>query len=164
MSDGWIELLSGFFWIFIQVGPVIFLLALGLFVGGWNERRHIRSLDRREKELKHMVINNLKRITAPDSVTQSNMVLGSVVIASDYLKSFLTSLRALVGGEMRSMQSLLIRARREAIVRMLEQAVQMGATEVWNVRLEFCSISQMRGKRGAASVEIIAYGTAVKRA
>ncbi len=150
--------------IVFQIVPVFLLLALGLFVGGWNERRHLRSLDRREEAFKHMIVNNLKRVTEPDSASQATMVIGSAVIASDYLKTFLTNLRNLVGGEMRSMQSLMIRARREAIVRMLEQATQIGATEVWNVRLEFCSISQMRGKRGAASVEILAYGTAVKRA
>ncbi len=40
---------------------------------------------------------------------------------------------------------------------------QRGAHEVWNVRFGFSNIQQMSGNRGAMSVELIAYGTAVRR-
>ncbi len=149
--------------LWLQVLPVVFLLMLGLMVGGLNQYRHCRNLDRREKALAHMIVTNLKRIPDPHTVSQATLVTGDTVIASDYLKTFLTKLRALVGGEMRSMQKLLTRARREAVLRMLENAQQLGADEVWNVRLEFSSVTQMRGRRGAAAVEILAYGTAVIR-
>ena len=69
------------------------------------------------------------------------LVIGQVVIATDYYKTFVTQLRNLVGGEMKSAMSLMSRARREAMVRLLEQARTRGATEVWNVRLQFTSIS-----------------------
>ena len=68
-----------------------------------------------------------------------------------------------MGGEMKSAQKLMNRARREALVRLLEQADRRGATEVWNVRFGFSNISQMRGRRGAMQVEILAWGTAVRR-
>jgi len=142
---------------------VLILLTLGIFVGGFNERRHLRELARREEEFGDIIVNNLKRVHDPDSVRRAELVSGSVVIATDYFKTFATKLRNLVGGEMHAALSLMTRARREAMLRLLAQARQMGATEVWNVRYQFCSISQMSGKRGAMSVEIVAYGTAVVR-
>jgi len=139
------------------------LLALGIFVGGWNERRHLRDLAMREHDLRDIVVNNLKRVPDPDTVRRAEFVSGNVVIATDYFKTFATKLRNLVGGEMHAALSLMARARREALLRLLVEARSIGATEVWNVRFEFCSISQLSGNRGAMSVEIVAYGTAVVR-
>ena len=85
------------------------------------------------------------------------------MIATDTFKSWVTRLRNLVGGEMRAARSLMLRARREALLRMLREAEAGGATEVWNVRYEFCSISMMRGSTGAMQVEMLAWGTAVRR-
>lgn len=146
-----------------QILPVIVLMVLGILAGGYNARRHLRSLEQREQALSAIKVTNLKRVDAMDCVRNTQMVLGQVVIATDYFKTFVTTLRNLVGGEMKAAQNLMTRARREALIRMLEQARAMNATEVCNVRFEFCSISQMRGKRGAMSVEVIAWGTAVSR-
>ena len=147
----------------IQIGIVSGLLVLGIIAGGWHERRHRRLLEKRETGMRHIRVDNRKCIPDPDTVQQTSLVTGQVVIATDYFKTFTASLRNLVGGEMKSIQSLLMRARREALVRMLEQARTMGATEVWNVRFEFCNISQMSRRTGTAQVEMLAYGTAVVR-
>lgn len=147
----------------IQPALVVALLLLGIFAGGVNERRHLRRLARREAGFRDIAVNNLKRVTDPDTVRRATLVSGSVVIATDYFKSFATALRNLVGGEMKAALSLMTRARREALLRLLAEARAAGATEVWNVRYQFCSISQMSGRRGAMSVEIVAYGTAVVR-
>jgi len=149
--------------ILIDVGPFIFFIALGLFAGRYNEHRHLVRLAAREAELKHLLVNNLKHVQNPADARQSAMVMGSVVIATDYLKTFLMTLRNLVGGEAKSAMTLMERARREAIVRMLDEADAMGAAEVWNVRFEFCNIAMMNGKKGAMQVEVLAYGTAVVR-
>ncbi len=85
------------------------------------------------------------------------LVMGSAVIGTDYFKQFLSSWRMLFGGEMKSYQTVLGRARREANVRMLEQAFDLGARAVINVRYETSQIS-----RGLAASEIVAYGTMVR--
>lgn len=146
-----------------NLSPFAVLILLGLFAGRFNEQRHFRSLALREAERMGMVVNNLKCVYDPQSVRDARMVMGNVVIATDYLKTFLMSLRNLVGGEARSAIRLMERARREAILRMLDEAAALGATEVWNVRLEFCNIAMMKGKKGAMQVEVLAYGTAVRR-
>ena len=147
------------------VSLVVFgvLLLIGVSTGGVQERRHFRSLARRERALSHVRLDNRKRVDAPDTIANATLVMGQVVIATDYFKTFATQLRNLVGGEMVGAQRLLTRARREALLRMQESAVTLGATEVWNVRFEFCNVSQMRGRAGAMQVEMVAYGTAVIR-
>lgn len=139
------------------------LLLLGISAGGFNERRHLRSLDRREADLGSIRTCNLKTVSELPAIRDATMVTGQVVIATDYFKTFATSLRNLVGGRMRAAESLMARARREALVRMLEQARQAGAGEVYNVRFGFSNISHMRGKRGVMQVEVIAWGTAIVR-
>ena len=145
------------------VGIPALLLGLGIFVGGYRERRHITSLDRREAKTKHVLVTNLKRIPDEERVDRVTLVEGEVVIATDYFKSFATAMRNLFGGEMRAVRSLMTRARREALLRMIEQAQALGAQEVWNVRFAFSNITQMSGNKGAIAVEIYAYGTAVVR-
>lgn len=141
---------------------VLFLIG-GLLFGKMNDRKHLASIKTREDRYSNILLDNRKRVTSPETVEVCTLVMGQYVSATDYFKSFATSLRALVGGEMNSILTLMERARREAILRMVEQALQHGATEVWNIRFETSNISQMNGKRGAAQVEIIAYGTAVRR-
>jgi uncharacterized protein YbjQ (UPF0145 family) len=88
------------------------------------------------------------------------LVTGSVVISVDYFKRFLASLRTLIGGRVTSYESLLDRARREAILRMKEEASKLGADKVFNIKLETSSISKSaKGKVG--SIEVLAYGTAL---
>jgi len=55
-------------------------------------------------------------------------VSGNVVIAMDYFKKIIANLKSLVGGSLDSYETMLERARREAIVRMLKQADELGAT------------------------------------
>jgi uncharacterized protein YbjQ (UPF0145 family) len=112
-----------------------------------------------------MGVTNLKSVVDPSSVERSSLVMGEAVIATDYFKSFAAALRNIVGGEVRAYQSLMIRARREAALRMLEGARRFGANEVCNVRFETSNIrsSSSRGSNAAASIEVLAFGTAVVR-
>lgn len=149
--------------IIFQVFVPLSLLVLGFSVGGFRERRHFRRLDRREAEARDILVTNLKHVANPETVRRSSLVGGQVVIGTDYFKTMATMLRNLVGGEMKSAQSLMTRARREAVLRMIDDARRLGATEVCNVRFAFCNISMMSGNKGAMSVEVYAYGTAVVR-
>jgi uncharacterized protein YbjQ (UPF0145 family) len=132
-------------------------------VGRYRERRHLASIVVREAALADIPVTNLKRIPDPDSVGQSMLVCGDAVIATDYFKSFAAKLRGIIGGEMRSYQTLMGRARREATLRMLEQARAAGATEVWNVRYETSNIRSAGRRQAAVSVEAFAFGTAIVR-
>ena len=144
--------------------PFVLLVGLGFFVGSWRERRHLASLARRESQYADITVRNVKTVPDPHTVTNSALVMGEAVIATDYFKSFAASLRNIVGGEMRTYETLMRRARREATLRLLEQARRLGATEVWNVRYETSNIRSASGGRAQSpSVEVFAFGTAVRR-
>ena len=57
-------------------------------------------------------------------------------------------------------ETLIDRARREAVLRMKEEAAQLGANYVFNIKMETSSISKGQ-KNAIGSVEVLAYGTAI---
>ena len=147
--------------VIMQILIPLFLVLVGLIVGKGIEMHHFRRLDEREKNYRDMVMTNLKTIPTQFENAQPFLVMGSAVIATDYFKVFAAGLRTLFGGEMKSYITLMERARREAVLRMLQQAKEQGAKVIWNVRYETtCTGGQQRKKPGG--VEILAYGTALK--
>lgn len=148
-----------------QLGVPIFLLLLGYFAGSMAEQSHYKSIRLRELRLRRLPTTNLRRPPVHWRVESAALVAGSTVVSVDYFKRFLAQLRGLIGGRVRSYESLLDRARREAVLRMKEEAVQGGFDAVINVRLESTNIaSPLRGDRGTAGVEVLAFGTALKLA
>ncbi|TNF34252.1 MAG: YbjQ family protein [Gammaproteobacteria bacterium] len=134
------------------------LLVLGYVFGQIAEKRHFKSIIEREKALRDVLCFNERHI--PDlGPADTTLVAGSVVVSIDYFKRFVAGLRNLVGGRMNAYESLLERARREATLRMKEEARARGATSVWNVRLETASIYK-GARQDVGSVEVVAYGTA----
>jgi len=142
----------------LQSIPFI-LIVLGFVTGRYIEKKHLRRLRLRESALGDIVVCNMRQLPRNLKVKDGFLVAGSVVIATDYFKVFAAGLRGLFGGELRTYRSLMSRARREALVRMLEQTKQAGAQAVWNVRFE---TSTIEGKRRAGGAEVLAYGTALR--
>lgn len=132
------------------------------FFGAWVERKHLRSLDEREAELEGIVVHQLKSMPPGWTVTGEPVLLSaSVVLANDYFKSFKSALKKLIGGNLTEHQRLMERGRREAIVRLKQEARNAGCNVVWNVRLE-TSMMQEQAKQKASSGEFIAYGTGMR--
>jgi len=82
------------------------------------------------------------------------LVQGNTIRAKNVGRDIMAGLKNLVGGELKGYTELLTESRREAMQRMLDQATQLGANAVINVRFSTSSITQ-----GAA--ELYCYGTAV---
>jgi len=143
----------------------VVLIVIGLVVGRENERRHYAELAANEHSLRDIISCSGRGAADANTFRSGTLVVGSVVIAEDYFKRVAASLKSLVGGNIRSYESLLERGRREAIVRMKQEARRLGATEVVTVRLETASLSEdWSGRRPMFSAELIAYGTALVRA
>lgn len=137
------------------------LLLLGYGVGSWVEKSHYRSIREREERLGDVLVIAAKMPT-PDLLARDGwLVGGNVVISVDYFKRFVSGLRNLLGGRVVTYESLLDRARREAILRMKKEALDSGANMIFNVKLETASISQS-ANNALGSIEVYAYGTAVK--
>ncbi|MDH5178591.1 MAG: YbjQ family protein [Gammaproteobacteria bacterium] len=141
---------------------VITLLLLGYIFGRYAEKRHYKSIIQREAELSNIPVVATKLIPPQDKFISIGLVAGNVVISVDYFKRFLAGLRNLVGGRVTAYESLLDRARREAILRMKEEAKAQGANLVFNIKLETSSISK-GSQNSIGSVEVLAYGTALKQ-
>ena len=135
--------------------PIVVLL-VGALAGSVIERRHLASLTRRE-ELPTPILTDLGWPPAGVVVTDARLVSGEAVLGADQGTEFLSTLRNRVGGEVVSLQKLLTRARREARLRMVDEARAVGADFVLNVRFEMCEV-------GGKAADVICYGTAVRRA
>lgn len=144
----------------INLGIFVVFLTLGYTVGRVAEKRHYRSILRREATLSDLMIVTTKTLPARAVAPKTQLVMGSVVISVDYFKRFVAGLRMLFGGRVHTYESLLDRGRREALLRMQERAKKLGADMIFNVRFETSSISKGAGK-SLGSAEVLAYGTAI---
>ena len=145
-----------------QFGFVLLLIALGWTAGTIAERRHLADLDEREAANGEFLVTQLKSFpAAAPSELAPQLIVGEAVIGTDYFKSFMASFCALFGGEVRSYQSLLERARRESTQRIIEQARELGYNAICNLRLETADVGgNSSNKKGVAIVCILASATA----
>ena len=145
------------------LGTTAVLLAIGGGIGHLLQHLHFESIRAREAETRALPTLNFMPTDWP--MTDASLVRGSTVVSIDYLKRFLSWFRSLVGGRMKSIEPMLERGRREAILRMQEAAMAAGADAVVNVRLETSRLANARGDmKGTTGIELVAYGTAVRRA
>jgi len=144
-----------------DISIFLILLGLGYVFGVIAEKKHYRSILRRESETNNVPCMTLKKPPA-GLRCKTQLVAGSVVISVDFFKRFLAGLRNLFGGRVKSYETLLDRARREAILRMKEKAIGDGAKVIMNVRIETSSISKSSSRKDSVgSIEVLAYGTAI---
>lgn len=144
-----------------ELAITLILISLGYFFGRRAEKKHYKSIIAREK-----IMNSLpamaSRMPPQDGNYDQVLVSGSVVIANDYFKMFVAGLRNLFGGQMSSYETLLDRARREAILRMKDEAKLLRASAVFNVKYETSNISG-QSKKKMPAIEVHAYGTALTK-
>jgi len=145
----------------ISIFVVLVLLAVGFFSGVYVEKKHYENIKKRERETLHVPVVTFGAKQPLPEARDAQMFVGSVVISSDYFKTFVLALRNLVGGRVVVYESLLDRGRREAILRMKEEAIAWGATQVLNVRFETSTIGG-NSNQGPVSIEVIAYGTGIR--
>jgi len=134
------------------------LIVVGYVAGRIQEARHYASIRMREKTLGGITVFSNRfppRLPAPHDAV---LVSGSVVVSEDYFKQAVAGLQTLFGGRLRSYESLLDRARREAVLRMKADAHRHLGTLIVNVKFETYSVP---GKAAMGAVEILAYGTAL---
>ena len=102
-----------------------------------------------------MILTNIESIPGKTIAEHYGLVQGSTIRAKHVGRDFMAGLKNLVGGELKGYTELMKEARQQASDRMVEQAQELGANAIINVRFTTTSVSQ-----GAA--EMLAYGTAVR--
>ena len=148
---------------FMNFGFPILILVVAYLTGTWIEKKHFKNIREREAKVHGFPVVSFNTMPDDWNVNGSHMVSGSIVISLDYFKRVIAGLKGLVGGRIKTYEPLLDRARREAILRMTEEAQQQGYDAVFNVRLETSRLANARRDgKGVAGVEMLAFGTAVK--
>ncbi len=138
----------------------LIFLVLGYVFGKLAEGRHYRSIHAREEILVRLPTTSCKKpMKTSTPISHAELVHGHVVISIDYFKRLLAGLRNFFGGGVRSYETLLDRARREAVLRLKESCPT--ANEILNLRIETSSISKGGSGDRVGSVEVLAYGTAI---
>lgn len=102
-----------------------------------------------------MILTNIESIPGKKIVEHFGLVYGSTVRAKNAFKDIGAGFKNIVGGELKSYTALMEESRRQAIERMEQQAQQLRANAIVNVRFSTSNIAQ-----GAA--ELYVYGTAVR--
>ena len=101
-----------------------------------------------------MLITNIEDVPGKKIVACYGIVSGSTVRAKHAGRDLMAGLKNLVGGELKGYTELLNEAREQAMQRLQEQATEMGANAIVNVRFSTASVA-------AGASEIYVYGTAV---
>lgn len=144
----------------------LFFLAIGFIFGRTAENRHFRSLERREEQTKQILITDTQNtfFQIDDRITPT-LICSETVIATDYLKNFLSGFRHFFGGTMHSYAFLYERARREVIVSLKEKAHAQGYNALCNLRVEMADIggTVLYNKAGKIMAPALASATAYKR-
>lgn len=122
-------------------------------------KRHEQSLALREKMDHRPLITTLPDI--PDGYGDPAMICASAIISHAKVRSFPIIIHSLIGGNIRTLEHTLNRARREALLRLEEEALSRRADMVVNLRFTSHGIGLKNGNNLA--VEIVACGTALHR-
>lgn len=101
-----------------------------------------------------MKLYSTGEVVGEEIVQTLGLVRGNTIRARNLGRDFLAGLRNLIGGEIKDYTVMLSDARDEALSRMVEEAEEMDADGI--VEIRFTTSETMGG-----AAEILAYGTAV---
>ncbi len=101
-----------------------------------------------------MIITTSSSIAGKKVVKTIGIVKGNTIRARHLGRDVLAFLKLLVGGEIEDYTKMMAESREQAIDRMVEEAQQMGASAIIDIRF---STSYLM----SSAAEILAYGTAV---
>lgn len=131
----------------------VILFSVGFGFGRYQEKKHLRYLAEQEARLAHIQLDQ-RRFASSDQAGQ--LISSNVVISHDYFKYIMAYLQNLLGGRLTHYETVVERARREALVRLKLEAEKVGATQIMGLRLSTTDLGMDGGM-----VEVFAYGTAI---
>ena len=102
-----------------------------------------------------MKLVNIDYIPGYEITEALGLVKGQIVQSKNIGRDFMAGMKTIVGGELKGYTDMIAEARQIATKRMVDDANNLGADAIINIR--YGSSSVMNG-----AAEIIAYGTAVK--
>ena len=101
-----------------------------------------------------MLMSTTNTIYGRKILKQLGLVRGNTIRSRDIGKDLMASLRNVVGGEIEEYTKLMAESREQALDRMSEEAMKLGANAIVGVKF---STTEVMGR----AAEILVYGTAV---
>ena len=148
---------------FTQLILTVVFFGVVFFIGTQIEKNHYTAIKEKEKSFANLPAVSSKNVVDLDKVVNSLLVSGCIVISNDAFKKLVAQIYNIFGGRIAVYETLFDRARREAIIRMKEQARNLGADMVINTRFETSRLGTVSSRnKGLGIFEVLAYGTAVK--
>ena len=138
-----------------KIELTLVLFCIGFAFGRYFERKHLRELEENEKRLAYIRIDTNKFQT---SEQMGQFISSNVVISHDYFKFIIANIQNFFGGRLTTYESVVDRARREAVVRLKNEAEKVGSNHIMGLRLSTTEMGMQGGM-----VEVFAYGTAIKK-
>jgi len=102
-----------------------------------------------------MIVTTTPEIPEGKVIKTLGIAKGSTVRTKHMGKDIAASFKSMVGGELKGYTDMLVQARQEAYNRMVNDAQEMGADAIINMRFMTSSVTPQ-------AAEILSYGTAVK--
>lgn len=141
--------------VIFKIGLFVVLFMIGWAVGRSIEAKHFKALDAQEQRLAYIRTDN-SRFKSSDQTGQ--LISSNVVISHDYFKYVIATIQSLFGGRLTSYETVVERARREAIVRLKLEAEKNGADHILGLRISTTDLGML------GMTEVFAYGTAIRSA
>ena len=101
-----------------------------------------------------MIVVNTESLPGYQVREVKGLVQGNTIRAKNVGRDIMAAFKNVVGGELKGYTEMMVEARQQAMDRMVDQAEELGANAVLNIRYSTAAVTQ-----GAA--ELLAYGTAV---
>lgn len=101
-----------------------------------------------------MYLTSIETIPGKTIVSSQGIVSGSSVRAKHVGRDIMAGVKNVFGGELKGYTELLAESRDQALSRMKEEAAELGANGIVNIRFSTSSVT-------AGASEIYVYGTAV---
>lgn len=138
------------------------LLLVCYVIGSTIENAHYKKIKERELKLyRSPWLSFAKNVNKDLKVRKAELVSASVVLGCDYFKMFVAKFKNMFGGNISVFESVLDRGRREALLRVREQALKNRANVVVNIKIDTIMLTTP-GSYAYPKVCVVAYGTAVE--
>lgn len=147
---GWLGLFMD--WLLFTAGPVLVLWGMAHYL----VRRHLRSIESREAAPGRPHITSCE--AGAEEAAEVRFLCANVVISHAAVRVLPVLYRRIVGGRIDVLRRMADRGRREALLRLEDQARAMNADRIVGLRFAAHAIG-VGSNGGYLGVEIVAYGT-----
>jgi uncharacterized protein YbjQ (UPF0145 family) len=136
-------------------------------LGRWYQGRLMRALEANEKQ-NGLMFNNPRLLSTASKMdgmaaTSSTLLHVSLCVGPSMGQMFFMWFKSLFGGRLHSFDVVLDYGRREVLLRLKQQADQLGCTSMQNIRLETSVISFAQNQDSKrAAVEFLAFATGLR--